>query len=158
MRKLLLLIFFLGLENLSFSGEKVGSVTGLPIPRFLMLKSKDVNMRSGPGINYPLKMNYKCYYLPVKVLSEFDSWRLVKDSNGNEGWIHEAMVGTNKYVEIVEKTSILRLPDPKAKAVIITDKGTLAKILRCKDSWCNVSLAKTYKGWVHKKHLWGIED
>lgn len=159
--KYIVILLILVLESFAFSSEKVGTVTGLPIPRFVMLKSRDVNMRTGPGINYQLKINYKCYHLPMKILSEFETWRLVKDSNGNEGWIHEAMLDKNKSVEIVStknvKIAILRLPDPKAKAVVLVEQGTIANLIKCQGDWCNVSLAKSYRGWIHKQNLWGVD-
>jgi SH3-like domain-containing protein len=164
MKHLIALLIVIILETFAFSSEKVSVVSSLPIPRFVMLKSKDVNMRSGPGINYQLKMNYKCYHLPFKVLSEFETWRLVKDSNGNEGWIHEAMLDKNKSVEIVfaskqqSKIAILRLPDPKAKAVVLVERGTVANLIKCQGDWCNISLNKTYKGWIHKQNLWGVDN
>ena len=38
--------------------KKIGKVTGLEIPRFVSLKSNDVNIRVGPSINYPIKLKY----------------------------------------------------------------------------------------------------
>ena len=160
MKRLMILVFFFYLQSVVFATEKVSAITGLPLPRFVMLKSKDVNMRSGPGINYPLKINYKCYHLPVKVLSEIETWRLVKDSNGNEGWIHEAMLDKNKYVELVAdnlKIKVFRLPDTKSKQIVEVERGVVAKLIKCRDDWCNISIAKSYKGWVHKNNLWGID-
>lgn len=163
MNRLIIFFCLFFLQNLVFANEKVGSITGLPLPRFVMLKSKDVNMRSGPGINYPLKINYKCYHLPVKVLAEIETWRLVKDSNGNEGWIHEAMLDKNKYVELISdnqndlKIKVFRLPDTKSKQIVQVEKGVVVKLIKCRDDWCNVSVAKSYKGWVHKNNLWGID-
>jgi SH3-like domain-containing protein len=160
MKRLMILVFFFFLQSVVFATEKVGAITGLPLPRFVMLKSKDVNMRSGPGTNYPLKINYKCYHLPVKVLAEIETWRLVKDSNGNEGWIHEAMLDKNKYVELVAdnlKIKVFRLPDTKSKQIVEVERGVVAKLIKCRDDWCNVSIAKSYKGWVHKNNLWGVD-
>ena len=161
--KYILIVLIIILQNYAFPNDKVGVVTGLPIPRFVMLKSKDVNMRSGPGINYPLKINYKCYHLPLKVFSEFETWRLVRDSNGNEGWIHEVMLDKSRSVEVVcpqsqdGKIPILRLPDPKAKAIIVVERGTIANLIKCQGDWCKISLNKVYKGWIHKMNLWGVD-
>ena len=32
----------------------VGTETGLPIPRYVTLRAKDVNVRAGPGVRYPI--------------------------------------------------------------------------------------------------------
>jgi SH3-like domain-containing protein len=157
---LLLLLLLVSFKSYTFSNEKIGQVTGLAIPRFVTLKSKDVNMRSGPGINYPVKINYKCYKLPVKVLSESENWRLVKDSRGNEGWVHEAMIDQKHYIEIINDTKvpIFRLPSDRSKQVAYVEQGVIANFIKCNENWCNVIISKTYKGWINKKYIWGFNS
>ena len=55
MKIISLLFFFLISLNLS---AKTGPVTGLEIPRFVSLKSDDVNLRIGPSTNYPIMQKY----------------------------------------------------------------------------------------------------
>ena len=56
-----------------------GSVTGFELPRFVSLKSNDVNLRVGPSINYPIKLKYIKKNLPVEVIDEHNVWRKIKD-------------------------------------------------------------------------------
>ncbi|MET0407983.1 MAG: SH3 domain-containing protein, partial [Hyphomicrobium sp.] len=56
----------------------VGS--GLPVPRFVSLKSDRVNLRNGPGTDYPTGWVYRRAGLPVEVIKEFETWRQVRDS------------------------------------------------------------------------------
>ena len=56
MMKLTCLIFFVCFSLNLYA--KTGSVTGLEIPRFVSLKSSDVNIRVGPSVNYPIKLKY----------------------------------------------------------------------------------------------------
>lgn len=154
----LIIVITLLIQSLSASAEqKVGSVTGLQIPRFVVIKSRDVNMRSGPGVTYQSKINYKCIFIPVEVKSEFDNWRLVKDSEGNEGWIHEAMLDGRRYVQILkDETLVFRLPDPKSQPIARIEKGAIGKLVNCKNHWCQISFGRSYKGWVNKDNLWGV--
>ncbi|MDI2091054.1 SH3 domain-containing protein [Commensalibacter oyaizuii] len=69
-----------------------GSVTGMPIPRFASLRADEVNMRSGPGTRYPVIWTYYRRHMPVKILREFDVWRLVEDVDGQKGWIQLAIL------------------------------------------------------------------
>ena len=64
-----------------------GSNTGLPLPRFASLKTDEVNLRSGPGLRYPIEWVYKRRDLPVEIQREFEVWRLVADSDGVKGWV-----------------------------------------------------------------------
>jgi SH3-like domain-containing protein len=141
----------------SATDQKIGSITGLPLPRFVVIKSRDVNMRSGPGVTYQSKINYKCIFIPVEVKSEFDNWRLVRDSEGNEGWIHEAMLDGRRYVQILkDETLIFRLPDPKSQPIARIEKGAIGKLVNCKNNWCEISFGRSHKGWINKEKLWGV--
>jgi SH3-like domain-containing protein len=156
-RLFFIIILLLVPSLVSATDQKVGQVTGLPIPRFVVIKSRDVNMRSGPGVTYQSKINYKCIFTPVEVKSEFDNWRLVKDSNGNEGWIHEAMLDGRRYVQILNnETLIFRLPDPRSQPIARVEKGAIGKLVSCKNDWCQISFGRSYKGWVNKNSLWGV--
>ncbi len=76
-----------------------GSSTGLPLPRFASLRADAVNLRGGPGTRYPIQWVYKRRDLPVKIEREFDVWRLVEDSDGVKGWVHQAtLMGTRTFV------------------------------------------------------------
>ncbi|MCQ8279774.1 SH3 domain-containing protein [Acetobacteraceae bacterium KSS8] len=76
-----------------------GTSTGLPLPRFASLRADAVNLRGGPGTRYPIQWVYKRRDLPVKIEREFDVWRLVEDSDGVKGWVHQAtLMGTRTFV------------------------------------------------------------
>lgn len=145
--------------------HSTGSATGLPLPRFVTLKAREVNMRSGPGITYPPKINYKCAPMPLEILSEFENWRLARDAAGNEGWIHEAMLDGRKHIQVIgsnklrqaEEVLVFRLPDFKAKPIAKIEAGSVSKLIVCKEDWCKISLGRSHKGWINKKHLWGVE-
>jgi len=53
--------------------------SGLPIPRFVSLRSNEVNLRTGPGLTYPIDWIYKRDGMPVEVIQEFDTWRKIRD-------------------------------------------------------------------------------
>ena len=74
-----------------------GSVTGLPIPHFLSLRADVVNMRAGPGTRYPIIMIYHRRHMPVKILREFDVWRLIEDVDGQKGWIQQAILSRERF-------------------------------------------------------------
>src|SRR6516225_828217 len=61
--------------------------SGLQIPRYVSLKSDRVNLRQGPGTEYPIAWVFRRAGLPVEVIREFDGWRQVRDSEGTTGWV-----------------------------------------------------------------------
>ena len=66
--------------------------TGLPLPRFVSLKSNDVNVRRGPGQEYDVAYTYVREGLPVEITQEFDNWRKIRDSEGAEGWVFHSLL------------------------------------------------------------------
>ena len=50
------------------SGASFPGGSGLPVPRFVSLKSDRVNMRKGPGTDYPTAWVYRRAGLPLEVI------------------------------------------------------------------------------------------
>jgi SH3-like domain-containing protein len=70
--------------------------SGLPLPRFVTLKSKRVNLRVGPSNDYAVAWLYLKAGLPVEIIQEYDNWRQVRDADGTEGWVSEALLSGNR--------------------------------------------------------------
>ena len=47
------------------------SGSGLPVPRFVSLKSDRVNLRNGPSTEYPTGLVFRRAGLPLEVIKEF---------------------------------------------------------------------------------------
>ncbi|NPD68526.1 hypothetical protein HN018_02045 [Lichenicola cladoniae] len=156
-----------------------GTNTGLPLPRFASLRADDVNLRGGPGTRYPIQWIYKRRDLPVKIEREFDVWRLVEDSDGVKGWVHQAtLVGSRSFVVVAAtmarpasetvtasteisadvRNQVLRSePKPDGAVVAILKPGVIGRIRTCPagSDWCRVSL-KAYSGWLLRSAFWGL--
>ena len=72
----------LALASSPLRAEDVANPSGLPLPRFVSLKSDRVNVRKGPGTNYPIAWVFSRAGLPVEVIREFENWRQIRDSEG----------------------------------------------------------------------------
>jgi SH3-like domain-containing protein len=131
--------------------------SGMPVPRFVALKSDEVNVRSGPGTRYPISYVYKREAMPVEVVDEFDQWRKVRDIEGSAGWVHKSMVDGKRTVMIAAKQpEMLRLDaDEKSRPVLRLAPKVIAKLLSCTKDWCRVSV-ENHKGWIKKAALWGV--
>ncbi|MGI9419233.1 MAG: SH3 domain-containing protein [Geminicoccaceae bacterium] len=59
----------------------IGRSTGLPIPRFVSLdaRQREVNVRFGPGQQYPINWVFTRPGVPLEIIAEFDNWRKIKD-------------------------------------------------------------------------------
>ena len=66
--------------------------SGLPIPRYVALKSDEVNIRVGPGKRYPITWVYHRTHMPVEIVEEFAHWRKIRDFEGSTGWVHKGLL------------------------------------------------------------------
>jgi SH3-like domain-containing protein len=129
---------------------------GLPVPRYVSLRSGEVNMRVGPGTRYSINWVYKREGLPVEILQEFDQWREIRDADGTRGWVHKQMLQGRRTAVVVHGTGVLRrAPDAHAGPVLRAEPGVIGKLLECERDWCRMQIASR-KGWIEKSHIWGV--
>ena len=136
-----------------------GSGSGLPIPRFVSLRSSEVNMRVGPGNHFPMEWIYQRAYLPMEVTAEFGDWRKVRDMDGTQGWIHRSLLTGRRHVVVLRESLPMHVSDDQSSRLIAKlQAGVIGKILKSKGEWCYIQTrqAQSLKGWVLKKHIWGI--
>ena len=65
---------------------------------FLSLKKNKVNVRYGPGFEYPIKYIYKKINLPIKQIDKKENFRRIIDLKNNSGWIHVSQLKKNNSV------------------------------------------------------------
>jgi len=130
--------------------------TGQKLPRFVSLRSDQVNLRVGPGENYPIQWVLTRKEMPVEITKEFENWRMIRDWQGTEGWVHERMLTGKRAVVIKGGIRTLhRQPDVAAPPVARAEPGVIAKLLECRADWCRVDAAD-HTGWVQRGDLWGV--
>ncbi|MEK7246175.1 MAG: SH3 domain-containing protein, partial [Pseudomonadota bacterium] len=52
-------------------GRSGAETSGLPLPRFASLRAGEVNVRTGPGVQYPVDWVFQRQGLPVEVIAEY---------------------------------------------------------------------------------------
>ena len=134
-----------------------GTSTGLPLPRFASLKTDEVNLRSGPGLRYPIQWVYKRRDLPVEIEREFEVWRLISDSDGVKGWVHQAtLVGRRTFVVVGVEQTLRNGARDDAEPVARLKPGVIGRIRGCDANapWCQVQVGD-YRGWLKRESFWG---
>ncbi len=142
------------------TGATSVSQTGLPLPRFVSLKSTRVNMRVGPGREYKVTWMYLKQGLPMEVIQEYENWRKVRDPEGNEGWILHSLLSGKRMAIIApwEKGSRFAMhsqANQKSAKIADVEARVLANVNGCEENWCLVE-ADDIEGYVHKNTLWGV--
>ncbi len=135
--------------------------SNLPLPRFASLRSGEVNMRTGPGVRYPVDWVFHRRALPIEIVAEFGTWRKIRDEQGAEGWVHRSMLSGKRTaitIGTANSSQILRRSaEADAAAVAKLEPGVLVSILECDGSWCRLE-AHGFRGWLPRKGLWGVKD
>jgi SH3-like domain-containing protein len=138
------------------AAEDEGKSAQLPVPRFVTLGTDEINLRTGPGLRYPIKLVIKKDGLPVEVIREFDVWRQVRDMDGDEGWVHKSMLSGRRAVIIKGQVqSLLKKPAPDARPVAKLEPGVIASLKTCDKEWCELTVA-VYTGWLKRDAVWGV--
>ena len=103
-----------------FSAKDTAVTTsGLPVPRYVSLKSDHVNVRAGPTKDNDVSWVYTRAGLPVEITAEFENWRRVRDSEGAEGWVYHSLLSGRRTAVVTMKTKDELAPlydsaDPKS--------------------------------------------
>jgi SH3-like domain-containing protein len=131
--------------------------SGLPVPRFVALKSNEVNVRTGPGTRYPISWVYHRSGMPVEIVEEFDMWRKIRDTEGTTGWVHKTMLEGKRSVMIKGKSAQMVRNDHEkdAQAIMKVEPTVTAKLLECIKDWCKIKVSDS-KGWIEKSAIWGV--
>jgi SH3-like domain-containing protein len=130
--------------------------TGLAVPRYVSLRSDEVNLRTGPGVRYPIEWVLQHRHMPVEVLAEFETWRKIRDFQGTEGWVHESMLSGRRYAVVTGAVrSLHRDPEPPSPVVARLEPGVVAEIVECRKDWCRLD-SDGYKGWLTRADFWGV--
>ena len=123
--------------------------------KFLSLKKDKVNVRYGPGFDYPVKYIYKKKNLPIKQIDQKENFRRIIDHKKNSGWIHVSQLKKVNSVIPLEDKIIFKKSTFFSKPLAKVKKGRLLIIDKCDLKWCRVK-TESFKGWIDKKQLWGI--
>lgn len=146
---------FLFLIGLFITTSALAGETNLKLPRFVSFKSSEVNMRSGPGTDYPITWVYKRKHLPVEIVEEYENWRKIKDFQGNTGWVFKAMIQGERSAMIKKGLEPLyKRPDDSSQVVLRAEKGVIGKLEGCREEWCQVEM-QDISGWIKREKIYG---
>ena len=140
--------------------EQVGSASGLPVPRYVSLKSDHVNLREGPSKDHRTIWVFQRAGLPVEITAEFEIWRRVRDSEGAEGWVlHSLLSGRRTALVAPWKKGVDSIlyskANPASAPVAKLQSNVIASVRSCDGTWCRIS-GEGFDGYIEQSKLWGV--
>jgi SH3-like domain-containing protein len=158
-----LLPIFLALSMTAARGaslDQVGPSTGLPLPRYVSLKSDRVNLREGPSQDHQTIWVFQRAGLPVEITAESDNWRKIRDSEGTEGWVLQSLLSGRRTALVApwkkETLALYAKPSLSSEVVAKLQAGVLGNVRSCDGgSWCSI-FGDGFSGYIQQSNLWGV--
>jgi SH3-like domain-containing protein len=138
---------------------EAAETSGLPLPRFVSLRSDEVNLRTGPGVRYPVDWIYTRRDMPVEVIAEFEAWRKIRDWQGVEGWVHQSMLSARRMIVVIgpQQRHLRAEPDEKSPYLAMLDANVMGRLMSCPrdKTYCRVDI-ENIQGWLKRDEFWGV--
>ncbi len=140
--------------------QQIGAATGLPVPRYVSLKSDKVNLREGPSRDHRTSWVFQRAGLPVEITGEFETWRKIRDLEGAEGWVLHSLLSGRRTGLVApwkkgETLGLFSQPDEKASLAARLQTGVIANIKSCDGEWCRI-FGDGFDGYLQQANLWGV--
>lgn len=137
--------------------QQLGSVSGLPVPRFVSLKSDRVNLHEGPSKDHRTLWVFERAGLPVEITAEFETWRKIRDSEGTEGWVLHSLLSGRRTALVApwKKEPALAFASDRTTPLARLAPGVVANLRLCDGKWCRVA-GEGFDGFVTQENLWGV--
>lgn len=137
-----------------------GTSSGLPIPRFVSLKSDMVNVRRGPAAEHQVAWVFRREGWPVEIVAEYDNWRRIRDADGAEGWVFHSLLSGRRTALVApwqpgEIHDLHARGTADARITARLEAGVLANVSVCRGEWCRIS-GSGFDGWIEQEKLWGV--
>ena len=121
---------------------------------FLSLKYSEVNVRYGPGLDYPIKFIYLKKNFPLKIIDEKENFRKIIDYKNNSGWVHRSQLKKNNSLIVLKEKILFKNFTKYSKPVAVIKSGRMLIVKKKEKQWFKV-VTGNYAGWVNNKNLWG---
>jgi SH3-like domain-containing protein len=140
--------------------DPTGSVSGLPIPRFVSLKSDRVNLREGPSKDHRTIWIYQRAGLPVEITAEFEIWRKIRDAEGTEGWVLHSLLSGRRTALVAPwkkgaESILYRQASLDSRPAARLQSNVIASVKSCDGAWCHIS-GYEFDGFIQQTELWGV--
>ncbi|WP_043540244.1 SH3 domain-containing protein [Salinarimonas rosea] len=150
----------------AFAQTTIGPETRLPLPRYVSLKTDKVNLRAGPSKDHVTRWVFERAGLPVEIIAEFDNWRRIRDSDGEDGWVWHSLLSGRRTALVApwerggDPLDLRARESEEAAVVARLEPGVVVGVELCSGDWCRVVAdgpgRSEIPGYLRQEMLWGV--
>ncbi|MGZ2412922.1 SH3-like domain-containing protein [Sphingomonas sp. F9_3S_D5_B_2] len=128
-------------------------------PYWASIASGQAITRTGPGRNYPGVWLYQRRDLPVRVVKKYQTWRMIQDPDGAQGWMLVTLLSDRRTALIKPgaRRSLRATPNDDAKVRFTAEPGVVGRVDKCSRGWCRLTVGKR-QGYIQINDLWGVSE
>ena len=147
-------------SNEASGQQALGKASGLPVPRYVSLKSDHVNLREGPSKEHRTAWVFQRAGLPVEITAEAETWYRIRDSEGSEGWVLHSLLSGRRTALVApwrkgETLQLFARPDEASSITAMLQPGVIGTVRSCTGTWCRI-LGEGFDGYIQQANLWGV--
>lgn len=124
------------------------------------ISSSTVNVRVGPGTQYPISWVYKQKHWPVEAVAKHQGWYKIRDIDGEEGWIYQRFFSKARYSVVYNKdkklVNMYKKRDGK-KILFQFESGAIIRVKDCELDICKVSYGRK-NGWMQRRYIYNTDN
>ncbi len=126
-------------------------------PYWASIASGQAMTRTGPAKTYPGVWLYQRRDLPVRVMKRHESWRLIQDPDGAEGWMLVTLLSDRRtaVVKAGDPRSVHSKPEAGSPIRYRAEAGVVGRLDKCRDGWCRITIGKR-SGHIRTGDIWGV--
>lgn len=136
----------------------VGALVAFAVPasaEYASVTAELVNVRESAGT--ASQVLWKAWrYTPFEIVEWGEQWALVRDFEGDEGWVSRSVLSLDPGVIVVGKRANVREgPGVQFDIVEEVEREYPLRVLGYDGDWIKVTDGVDANGWIHRKLVWG---
>lgn len=129
------------------------------VPYWASIRASELNMRVGPSRDYKVSWVYRRPGLPVKVVRVMEGWRLIRDPDGEQGWVVARLLSPDRTAMVIGEGPLEMRDAPDASSGLRwrLAPGVIGLLDDCSEGWCAFEVDGR-EGWVRQDRLFGAQE
>ncbi len=148
------MVFRISVLGLAIGMLVLQGVAAGAAPDRVSVTVREANVRSAPSLESRILWKADIFY-PLQILKKQGEWIQFRDYEGDQGWIHQSVVGpAPTVITIKENCNVRANPSMDAQVLFHLESGIPLKVNRKDGKWLYIETGSGKKGWIFDGLVW----